>query len=204
MKIRVEPFVNGFMTSMKPRLEPLDREFIDLVYKQFQRSKFASAEEANPAKAGYYFRFQAPHLNVLLPVWLLNTRSSGKTDRFRIGATEDHSFVVDTKEGILYDPTTEVMHQQIELRPFWISADWKEEVRLRYADELQQKRLKIFSLAERIECMPDVYNAFVPFVARHRLKAKFPTLRANLKIEAEEPNQTLIDLALEELRSRAA
>ena len=203
MKIRVEPFVSGFMTSMKPRLEPIDREFIELVYKHHSTSKFASPEELNPAKAAYYFRFQAAHLNVLLPTWLLNSRMSGKSDRFRIAVTNDHAFVVDTRESIFYDPTTEVMHQQIELHPFWNSADWKDEVRLRYSDELQQKRLKVVSLTEWIECIPDVYRDFVPFIARHRCQSNFPNLRPHLQITAESDAQFLIDLALEELRERA-
>jgi hypothetical protein len=205
MKIRVEPFVGGFMTGMKAQMDALDHEFFRAVFKGHVTSKFASSEEKNPAKASHYFRFGASHLNVLLPTWLLNQKSAMKTDRFRIATTDDHSFILDTKESIIYDPTSENLHKQIEHSAFWLSSDWRDEARLRFSDELQQKRLKIFVLGERAEHLPEFYKEFTAFVARHRLKSRTPALRLGLSPRADETSQKVDDLmmiALEELHSR--
>lgn len=205
MKIRVEPFVNGFMTGMKAQMDAIDHEFFRAAFKGHVTSKFASAEEKNPAKASYYFRFGASHLNVLLPTWLLNQKSATKTDRFRIATTDDHSFILDTKESIIYDPTSENLHKQIEHSAFWLAADWRDEARMKFADELQQKRLKIFNLGERAEHLPEFYREFTAFVARHRLKLRVPALRMGLQPTADESSQKVDDLmaiALEELQSR--
>jgi hypothetical protein len=205
MKIRVEPFVNGFMTGLKAQMDAADHEFFRAVFKGHVTSKFASAEEKNPAKASHYFRFGASHLNVLLPTWLLNQKSATKTDRFRIATTEDHSFILDTKESIIYDPTSENLHKQIEYSAFWLSSDWRDEARAKFADELQQKRLKIYGLAERAEHLPDFYKEFTAFVMRHRLKARTPALKLGLQPKAVEDSSQIEDLmaiALEELQSR--
>lgn len=203
--IRVEPFVNGFMTSLKTQMNGVDQEFLRAAFQGHATSKFASAEEKNPAKASYYFRFGASHFNVLLPTWLLNQKSMTKTDRFRIACTDDHSFILDTRESIIYDPTTENLHKLIEHSALWLASEWREESRLKFADELKNKRLKVFSLAERAEHIPIFYKGVTSLVMKARLTAKVPALRFGIELQTEEsPNkyETLVELALAELHSR--
>ncbi len=210
MKVKIEPFVNGFMNSLKAQMDAVDREIFSLIFSAHQTSRFASPEEKNPAKAAYYFRFGESHLNVLLPIWLLNGKQATKADRFRIACTFDHSFILDTRDSILYDPTTEILHMLFELKPLWQSADWKDETALRFRDELMGKRLKVHCFHERLEHMPALYERFCQFVMRQRLKNRLPQLRFGLQLadaqnaaEREGRKQEqLVELALEELWSR--
>ena len=186
MNIRIESFVHGFMSNFKKRMDAADRDFLEAVFSDVAPSPLATSEEKNPQRAAYYFRFHASHFNVLLPVWLLNQKSCTKNDRFRIAATNDHSFILDTKESLLYDPTTEMTYAQMDYKPLWIGPDWKEETTLRFREELMNKRLKVYCLADRIEQMPHVYTRLTDFFTRHRLKNQVPAVRFGVKLNGVE------------------
>lgn len=154
MKIRVEAFVQGFMTSLKPQMTHADRAFLNRIFQNYRPYSESSEEERNPAKAAHYFRFRYDHLNVLLPVWLLNGRASTASERFRIAFTEDRSYIYDVKESILYDPTGETLHSLPEYRLFLGKTDWRAEAAAVFREELKSKSLIVCSVAERLQQLP--------------------------------------------------
>lgn len=59
----------------------------------------------------FWFRPSECFANVIVPAYLLNDRKSSSNDRYQIMFNSYHASIVDTKDGIIYDPTIDCLDQ---------------------------------------------------------------------------------------------
>jgi hypothetical protein len=198
--LRVEPFIHGFLTGIRPQLTSADRDLLTALFETDppflgSHPSVSFDEERNPLDAAHYFRLGRNHLNVLVPVWILNGRKAADTDRFRIGFTEDHSVIVDTKESLVYDPSVETLHTVHSYSPLRLGTSWREETLFRIREDLLSHSLEVLSLSRRLEQLPLAFEAFKAHVKKHKLQKSVPSFKMALNL-ASSRQDTLKEIAL--------